>query len=179
MKVVTATTGLHEYPFAKKVSPAARIPGTIVAGKFFLACPFFHPTERADDLAFPHPARLPLGAAWRGSCGAPGHECTPSNSELEACNLGYAKSCSRLPSERSCDAVRFGIANDSGARLSLQFVFETAHQPAGHGHINYDRGLETWTSSHPDSRIQKMAECFLQSYLQRRNGCTSRLKPEA
>src|SRR5260370_11003100 len=39
-----------------------------------LACPFFIPTERADDLALPHPARLPLGAAWRGTCAAAGRE---------------------------------------------------------------------------------------------------------
>src|SRR5579884_158269 len=25
-----------------------------------LSCPFFLPTERADDIAFPHPVRLPL-----------------------------------------------------------------------------------------------------------------------
>src|SRR6478735_4521296 len=76
----------------------------------FLACPFFMPSERASDIAFSHPARLPLGSSWRGSCLAPSHEQeTLSAIELESCNLGYAKSCPRLPQERVCDAVRFAV----------------------------------------------------------------------
>ena len=135
-----------------------------------LACPFFCPTDRARDLAFPHPARLPLGAAWRGFCQAPGQGQSPlSNRELESCNLGYAKSCPRLPKERPCDSVRFGVAGDSGTRTSLQFVLESAHQPAGHGCLEYDPLMGSWRTSHPDPRIQKMAECFLQSYLERKN----------
>lgn len=135
-----------------------------------MACPFFCPTERADDIAFPHPARLPLGAAWRGVCQAPGHEqSAPNNQELEACNLGYAKPCPRLPNQRSCDAVRFGVASESESRTSVHFVFENAHAPAGHGSLEYDRRMGSWSSFHPDPRIQKMAECFLQSYLERKN----------
>jgi hypothetical protein len=134
-----------------------------------LACPFFCPTHRADDIAFPHPARLPLGGSWRGLCAAPGHEqATPSNVELESCNLGYAKSCPRLPKARAFDAVRFVVTNDSGSRISLQFVFETDHLPAGHGSLEYDRLLSTWTASHSEPRIQRLAECFLQSYLDRK-----------
>jgi hypothetical protein len=134
-----------------------------------LACPFFHPTERADDIAFPHPARLPLGAAWRGFCQAPGHQQTaPNNQELEFCNLGYAKTCPRLPHQRSCDAIRFGVAGDSENRTSVHFVFEIAHLPAGHGTLEYDRLMGGWLSPHPDPRIQKMADCFLRSYLDRK-----------
>lgn len=144
-----------------------------------MACPFFYPTERADDLAFPHPMRLPLGAAWRGSCQAPGSECKPTNSELESCNLGYAKSCPRLPTERPCDAVRFGISNDSGTRVSLHVVLETAHQPAGHGHLEYDRVSGIWRTSHPELRIQNLAECFLQSYLQRNGDLKKAERTEA
>jgi hypothetical protein len=139
-----------------------------------LACPFFSPTERADDIALPHPARLPLGASWRGLCGAPGHEqTTPSNVELESCNLGYAKSCPRLPKVRTYDAVRFVVANDSGSRISLQFVFETDHLPAGHGVLEYDQILGTWISSHSERGIQRLAECFLRSYLDRKNLASS------
>jgi hypothetical protein len=74
-----------------------------------LACPFFMPTQRADDTGWPHPARLPLGGGWMGLCRAPGHEpCEPSPRDLqELCNLGYATRCSRLPKERAADAVRF------------------------------------------------------------------------
>jgi hypothetical protein len=135
-----------------------------------LACPFFLPTERADDLALPHPARLPLGAAWRGSCSVAGHESAVlNNQELESCNLGYATSCPRLPKERTCDAVRFGVAKDSSAAISLHFVLESDHLPAGSGLLEYDRRLNCWTASHPEPRTQKLAESFLQSYLERRN----------
>jgi hypothetical protein len=135
-----------------------------------LACPFFVPIERADDLAFPHPVRLPLGAAWRGSCSAPGcGHATPTPQELEGCNLGYAKSCSRLPKQRECDAVRFAVLNDSGGQVSVQFVFEAEYRPAGQGLLQYDSTLKQWTSPHSEARIHKLADCFLQGYLERRN----------
>ena len=73
--------------------------------------------------------RLPLGAAWRGKCNAPGYEAhSPSTQELEGCNLGYAHTCFRLPKERACDAVRFGVTRESSTSISLQYVMEAAHQ---------------------------------------------------
>jgi hypothetical protein len=135
-----------------------------------LACPFFVPRDRADDIAFPHPMRLPLGSSWRGLCSAPGHEgVLPNRSELEACNLGYATSCPRLPKHRSYDAVRFAVLNDCGEKIALQFVLEKMYLPAGHGLLEYSRKLNLWTAPHGEQQIQKMAECFLQSYLDRRN----------
>jgi hypothetical protein len=134
-----------------------------------LPCPYFCPTHRADDLAFPHPARLPLGAPWRGSCEAPGHEHTaPESAELESCNLGYAKTCARIPRDRSCDAVRFGIMKESETRISVQFVFEIAHLPAGSGILEYDRTSNTWTTSHSHRGIQNLAACFLKSFLEKK-----------
>jgi hypothetical protein len=145
---------------------------TIVArirGEELLACPFFVPTQRADNLALPHPMRLPLGSSWRGVCSAPGHEQTiPSDIELESCNLGYAKSCPRLPKDRTHDAVRFLVTKDSGETVSLEFVLESGYLPAGHGFLEYDQRLNYWRSPHPERGIQKLAECFLQSYLDRR-----------
>jgi hypothetical protein len=127
------------------------------------------PVQKLDG-AWLHPSRLPLGAGWNGHCSAPGHEGTlPSDQELhEFCNLGYAAKCSRLPSERECDAVRFSVARDHGSRLQLWFVCETGHRPATHGALEYDVERSQWTSSHADLRIQKMAECYVQAYLQRR-----------
>jgi hypothetical protein len=134
-----------------------------------LACPFFMPTERADDIAFPHPSRLPLGSSWRGTCIAPSHEmATLSSIELESCNLGYAKSCPRLPKERDCDAVRFAVVNESQDSVSVKFVLEKAYLPTSHGMLAYDRRSKRWTSSHADLSVQKKAECFLQSYLDRK-----------
>ncbi len=135
-----------------------------------MACPFFIPTHRVDDLPLPHPARLPLGAAWRGTCTAAGHEAAIlNNQELESCNLGYAKSCPRLPKERPCDAVRFAVASDSSGSISLHFAFELDHLPAGNGVLEYDRKLKSWIAPHPEPRTQKLAESFLQSYLERRS----------
>ncbi len=135
-----------------------------------MACPFFIPTHRADNLALPHPARLPLGTAWRGTCAAPGHEgATPTDRELESCNLGYARDCPRLPKERACDAVRFAVAREFGESISLHFVLESDHLPTGNGLLEYDRRLKTWTIRHPEPRTQRLAEIFLQSYLERRS----------
>jgi hypothetical protein len=135
-----------------------------------VACPFFMPTSKLEDGGWLHPSRLPLGGGWIGHCSAPGHEgAEPTNQELrELCNLGYAAGCARLPEERPYDAVRFAIARDRGAQLELWFVCESRHRPAGHGILEYDVSLDRWTTSHPDVRIQKMAECYLQSYLVRR-----------
>jgi hypothetical protein len=135
-----------------------------------VACPFFMPTSKLDDGGWLHPSRLPLGGGWIGHCSAPGHEgAEPTNHELrELCNLGYAAGCARLPEERPYDAVRFSVARDRGAQVEVWFVCESRHRPAGHGILEYDVSLGQWISSHPDVRIQKMAECYLQSYLARR-----------
>jgi hypothetical protein len=128
------------------------------------------PTRKLEGGAWLHPSRLPLGGGWHGHCSAPGHEgAQPTDEELrEFCNLGYAAGCARLPQERDCDAVRFSVARDRGSQLLLWFVCESAHRPAGHGTLEYDALLGQWLSSHPDPRIQKMAECYLQFYLLRR-----------
>lgn len=141
---------------------------------FTMACPFFMPTTKSDAAWFLHPSRLPLGAEWNGQCSAPGHEhCEPDRDELKNCNLGYAVKCPRLPPDRAADAIRFSIARDSGSHLTLWFVHERDHRPAGHGILEYDVLRAAWTSPHVDPRIQKMAECYLQSYLQRRTFPTS------
>jgi hypothetical protein len=138
-----------------------------------LACPFFMPTHRADDAGWPHPSRLPLGAGWNGVCRAPGHEpAEPSQPALQQlCNLGYATGCSRLPKERTADAVRFSVARDRGSQLELWFVCERGHRPADYGKLDYDRASGRWSSRHPDAGIQKMAECYLEAYLLRRIPC--------
>ncbi len=139
-------------------------------GVLRLACPFFVPTNRFEDGGWTHPSRLPLGAGWRGQCSAPGHEgAEPEDDDLrELCNLGYSSACPRLPKERSCDAVRFGVAHDRGSRLAIWFVCESAHRPGEHGTLAYDLPSQRWLTSHSDYRIQRMAECYLESYLLRR-----------
>jgi hypothetical protein len=126
------------------------------------------PTELADDIALPHPRRLPLGSSWRGRCSAPGHEqASLGAKELESCNLGYAKSCPRLPQDRPGDAVRFAVISNSAAEIRLQFVLERAYLPARHGLLNFSLRSGSWTSPDRDPGIQRKAECFLHTYLER------------
>lgn len=133
-----------------------------------MACLFFSPTERAENIALPHPGRLPLGAAWRGACGAPGGELIQlGEKELESCNLGYAHSCPRLPAQRTADAVRFIVSKQCSDRLHVQYVLEAKHLPVAHGLLEYDRGAGAWSVSHSNLQLQKLADCFLQSYLER------------
>lgn len=150
-----------------------------------MACPFFMPVERIENGNWPHPARLPLGCGWSGHCTAPGHDQqTPSRDIIEAfCNLGYASGCTWAPPQRSWDAVRFAASaplgsissgksrgtNDAPARtLRLVYVCERDHLPVAHGELEFDVSQTAWLKMHPDFRIQKMAECFLDSYLKKK-----------
>lgn len=135
-----------------------------------VACPFFFPIAKLDDGSWLHPFRLPLGGGWQGQCCAPGQDdCEPTREELrEFCNMGYARACPRLPKERTADAVRFSVTRDVGAQLLLCFVCELDHRPAGHGTLEYDRSLNRWAGTHPDPQIQRMAECYLETYLSRK-----------
>jgi len=142
------------------------------------------PMARLENGTWPHPARLPLGAGWCGHCTAPGHEGeVPPQDVLEAfCNLGYASSCSWSPLACVWDAVRFAVsarrnpaapadqqsATPVPARvLLLHFVCERNHRPVEHGDLEFDLSCATWLVRHEDPRIQKMAECFLDSYLKK------------
>lgn len=140
-----------------------------------MACPFFMPTQKYEDGSWIHPSRLPLGGGWKGHCTAPGHEGEiPAEEQLrDACNLGYAAGCPRCPQERRRDSVRFAVAQQGDLRLLLRFVCERNHLPGEHGILEFDAGLRRWASSHPDMRIQRMAECFIESYLLRKNGSTT------
>jgi hypothetical protein len=147
-----------------------------------MACPYFMPVEKLENGSWPHPARLPLGAGWRGHCTAPGHEGEqPAQDILEAfCNLGYAEPCQWAPLIRDWDAVRFAVASPPDAArsgssdapatvLRLDFVCERNHRPVENGGLEFDLARATWLQRHDDPRIQKMAECFLESYLKKKS----------
>jgi hypothetical protein len=140
-----------------------------------MACPFFMPVEKLESSIWLHAARLPLGCGWSGQCTAPGHEGeSPSQNELrDHCNLGYAHGCQRLPLERAWDSVRFGARtlggeNTSDGRIQVRYVCERDHRPAEHGNLQFDPVTSQWKESHRDDRVQRMAECFLESYLEKR-----------
>ncbi len=134
-----------------------------------MACPFFMPEQRFDS-DWPFPQRLPLGAGWAGTCTAPGHEgARPSGEELKSgCNLGYAKSCRRLPAERHADAVRFALGEERDGILHVLFVCERDYLPAGNGELLYQAENASWLHSHPDACVQRMAECYVQAKRARR-----------
>ena len=154
-----------------------------------MACPYFMPVEKLENGNWPHPARLPLGAGWAGHCTAPGHEGhRPAQDVLEAfCNLGYASSCNWTPQERVWDAVRFAVLAplDPASRkkasdntqdtasapaniLLLRYVCERDHRPVEHGDLEFDLSSAAWQRQHSNPSIQRMAECFLESYLKKK-----------
>jgi hypothetical protein len=132
--------------------------------------------ERLENGSWQHAGRLPLGCGWSGVCTVPGHEGeTPSQEELrEFCNLGYAEGCGRLPPERVWDSVRFAARavstgeNRAGGRIQIRYICERGHRPVEHGELEFNVGELRWETRHPDSRLQRMAECFLTSYLEKR-----------
>jgi hypothetical protein len=133
--------------------------------------------ERLENGSWPHPSRLPLGGGWSGHCTAPGHENNvPSQDDLrEYCNLGYAATCKRLPRERVWDSIRFGARtvlagekNLVGEQIQIRYVCERDHLPVEHGTLTFDAMAEHWESRHSDDRVQRMAECFLASYVEKR-----------
>ncbi len=136
-----------------------------------MACPYFLPTERVASDLWPHRARLPLGDGFSGVCTAPGHEGEAvAEQELkDFCNLGYAKCCPHLPEERHADAVRFIVTQDHENVIALYYTCERDHAPRDHGAMQYDCAQRRWASTHADARIQRMAECYLQSYLSRKS----------
>jgi hypothetical protein len=142
-----------------------------------VACPFFMPIERLENGHWLHAQRLPLGCGWSGHCTAPGHEGDiPSREDLrDFCNLGYAEACGRLPKDRAWDSIRFAartVCADGHAatvgRIQVRYVCERSHSPAEHGILEFDAGTLHCDQPHRDHRVQRMAECFLASYVEKR-----------
>jgi hypothetical protein len=138
------------------------------------------PVGKLEGGNWQHPARLPLGSGWSGHCTAPGHEAElPSQGILESfCNLGYASGCAWSPDDRRWDAVRFAVSspakmagvghaavNTQARVLRLIYVCEREHRPIANGELEFDLSEAAWLRKHSDVRIQKMAECYLDSYL--------------
>jgi hypothetical protein len=135
-----------------------------------LACPFFVPLEIVSDGSWPHPSRLPLGAGWRGNCLASGLELPAADDHVRNfCNLGYATACPHLPRQRDWDAIRFSVAHVGADQFTLCFVCELDHAPIEHGRLTFDLSGEVWLAPHHDSRVLRLANCYLQTYRARQN----------
>lgn len=111
-----------------------------------------------------------MGAGFCGNCTAGGERSTPSETELQDfCNVGYARHCGRIPAERRTDAVRFAIAKGGGNRILLHYCCERDYAPVEHGQLQYDCAARTWLVGHADACIQRQAECYVLTYLEKRD----------
>jgi hypothetical protein len=64
-------------------------------------------------------------------------------------------------------------ARGGSGRIQVRYVCERGHRPAEHGTLQFDVVEARWLEPHHDARVQRMAECFLESYIEKRK------KPEA
>lgn len=142
-----------------------------------MACPYFVPREIVYDIAWPHPARLPLGAGWSGSCCASAPDAdngatvaVETSYVRDFCNLGYAVACPNLPPARDWEAIRFSVAGSSAEQITFFYVCEKDHAPIAHGTMTYDLAAEAWRDLHPDPRVHRLANCYLQAYRVRQCG---------
>ena len=135
-----------------------------------MSCPFFMPTEEFTEWGWHARPRLPLGDPWKGTCTAPGHDGErPSEQQIkDLCSFGYAKKCPWLPQQRHADKIAFSIARDKEDIILIYYVLEVDHTPGEHGTLQFDNQQNRWLKSHSDARVQKQAECYLKSYLARK-----------
>jgi hypothetical protein len=106
---------------------------------------------------------------------APGHEGeVPLQNEVrDFCNLGYAEGCVRLPKERAWDSVRFGAKTlnkgiEAGDCVHVRYVCERGHLPVENGVLEFVAAESRWRELHANGCVQRMAECFLESYVEKR-----------
>jgi len=52
--------------------------------------------------------------------------------------------------------------------LHVLFACERAYLPAGHGELLYVKASKEWLQRHENACVQRMAECYVQSQLERR-----------
>lgn len=127
------------------------------------------PKEKNNELFWPFPHRLPLGAGFHGHCTAAGKPLQPGDAELrDFCNLGYARGCDKLPANRQADAIRFSVAAEKEGEVIVSYTCERDHAPVEHGELRYRLSSTSWCAPHADPVLQRQAECYLAIYLERR-----------
>ena len=55
------------------------------------------------------------------------------------------------------------------AVIRVMCVCERNHRPVQRGDLEYDLQRSQWLQRHDDARLQKMAECFLESFLKKKS----------
>lgn len=56
----------------------------------------------------------------------------------------------------------------TGWLIQIRYVCERDHRPSEHGTLEFDAVEKKWNSSHPDNRLQRMAECFALTYVEKK-----------
>ena len=136
-----------------------------------MACPYFYPKGLLDASGWVAAPRLPLGDAYSGECRASEIAFQPDETRTrQTCNVGYARRCcDRFPRESQSDAVRFHVAEDSGERIRLQYIFEKECWPGAHGVLDYSVNEHQLAGDNTDGILRTQAGVFLESYLRRRD----------
>ncbi len=87
---------------------------------------------------------------------------------IKACNLGHGRHyCGRFPQTAQADAVRFHVSESTKSLIQLQCILENECRPAGHCAIEYSKRDGAFLRKHQNAVIQRQAEAFLESYLDR------------
>ena len=55
------------------------------------------------------------------------------------------------------------------AVIRVMYVCERSHRPVERGDLQYNLQRSQWLQRHDDARLQKMAECFLESFLKKKS----------
>ena len=137
-----------------------------------MACPYFFPTKRLAEAAWPKHPRLPLGDPYSGICRAdPMHEQMPGVETLrECCNGGHAATrCSHFPRKhQGPDAIRYSVADDAADLIQVFYVAERAHGSAEHGTIEFETATGLFRNG-PSETLERQARAYVESYLRRKS----------
>lgn len=137
-----------------------------------MACPYFYPTERFAESAWPKHPRLPLGDPYSGFCRAnPMRERRPGQETLrECCNVGRAgRRCSHFPKDSGPDANRFSVASDAAGVIRIFYVAEREHYSLDHGTIDFDTASGQFPDTDTGETLRKQARAYVESYLRRKH----------
>ena len=144
-----------------------------------MACPYFFPTDRFAESAWPKHPRLPLGDPYRGVCRAdPMRERLPGIETLrECCNMGRAgRRCSHFPKEGGSDALRYSVASDEGGLIRIFYVAERENRSIDHGTVEFETETGLLRDGHTGETLQKQARAYVESYLRRKQQPDERSK---
>ncbi len=136
-----------------------------------MACPYFFPTERFAESAWPKHPRLPLGDPYRGICRAsPMRERLPGDETLrECCNVGRASPrCLHFPKGGGPDAIRYSVADDAAGLIRIFYVAERNHRSVDHGSVEFETATGLLRDDRAGETLDKQARAYVESYLRRK-----------